>query len=508
MPHNEQQPDIPPPRLLNRGTIVDIFERVRRYVAGGGETRIGVRAWWRGELRWARNRVSLASDRRDVAISVMRGMHGAWVAKSTNQLDEAELVRIIRAAERETALAPRGVNLPEIDLPAPVLPYPQAAIWSDATYNVTAAQRGEIARTLAGIAEPEGMLSAGYLEVRAYESMSFNFGADDSAFPYPPTDSANRPPHAADGSIDTSDDLASRSKDGAYLRYTQAQCSMTVRHPKGTGSGWAGGSSFDWSAIDRSTLADRALKKCLASIDPVSVEPGRFTVILEPQAVAALVGSLVESLSRVAAEDGQGPFASQFDPSVDLWHSKLGMRVVDERVTIRHDPMHPDLGVLPFAGLAPVTWIERGILTNLSYDRNYALRSLNDNVGNPVRGGSSGHPSSFSMEGGSSSMEEMIASTVRGVLVTRFSQVNPIGGNSILVNGLTRDGLWLIEKGKIVKAIRNMYFVDSPLFVLNQLDQLGPAAPVFSPLEDGLAPAIVPSLKSRDFAFTAVADAI
>jgi predicted Zn-dependent protease len=117
------------------------------------------------------------------------------------------------------------------------------------------------------------------------------------------------------------------------------------------------------------------------------------------------------------------------------------------------------------------------------------------------------------MSGGETSMDEMIRSTRRGLVVTRFSNLRLLDqtGASMLSTGLTRDGLWLVENGKINKAVKNFRFTESPLFMLNSIEQLGVPVPVFRPTrhEGGkLTPAIVPPLKVRDFSFTSTIDAI
>jgi predicted Zn-dependent protease len=116
------------------------------------------------------------------------------------------------------------------------------------------------------------------------------------------------------------------------------------------------------------------------------------------------------------------------------------------------------------------------------------------------------------MSGGDTSIEEMIRTTKRGLLVTRFSNRRVLDPTSLLSSGLTRDGLWLIENGKISKSVKNFRFTESPLFVLNSIEQLGVPVPVFRPVRNphdaGLAPAIVPPLKVRDFSFTSMIDAV
>ncbi|HEU4643353.1 MAG TPA: metallopeptidase TldD-related protein, partial [Gemmatimonadaceae bacterium] len=178
-----------------------------------------------------------------------------------------------------------------------------------------------------------------------------------------------------------------------------------------------------------------------------------------------------------------------------------GARVVDERITISHDPADPLLGVVPFNEMdepyRPVTWIDHGVLATLSDYREHALSTRNEPLGNL-------NSRSYRMSGGETSVEEMIQSTRRGLLVTRFSDIMLLDESTVLATGLTRDGLWLVENGKISKAVKNLRFTESPLFVLNSIEQLGVPVPVFSPD----APAIVPPLKARDFSFTSVIDAV
>jgi predicted Zn-dependent protease len=468
-------------RILSKSECTSVAERVSRFARGGGETRVQILSWWNGELRWARNRVSLASDRRDIRVQVLRNVDRGSGAVSTNQLDDVSLEAAVRGAERGAALSLLGGRTAPGEAPAPpVAERPRTAIWSDATYTVTPDIRGEVARTLVGPAEAKGMLSAGYLEMRAGALMSVSSRRLDG--PYQPWDIP-------------------------YASWTQAQCSMTVRDVKGTGSGWAGLSGADWGMFDGLALASRALEKCLASRNPVALEPGRYTVILEPQAVADLMEIVVAIMLRSNAESGYGPWALAADDALHLWRTKLGLKVLDERISISHDPADPQQGILPEPWMQPVTWFDKGVLANLAYRRDYALQVLNEN---PALRGMTG----YRMSGGETSIDEMIRTTTRGLLVTRFSDIRGLDPTSLLATGLTRDGLWLIEHGKISKAVKNFRFTESPLFVLNSIDQLGVPVPVFRPVKDPyepesvLTPAIVPAIKARDFSFTSTIDAI
>ncbi|HEX7120596.1 MAG TPA: metallopeptidase TldD-related protein [Longimicrobiales bacterium] len=470
-------------RILSAEDCEGLLARAHAMAEGGGDTEIEVRCWWQGELRWARSRVSLSSDRRDVAVSVRRTLpNGTEGAVLTNQLDDASIEGAVRAAERASALgseAGRGIGYYP---PFPEYARPAAAVWSDATYGLTAEARGDVARALAAPAEAKGMLSAGYIEVRAGAHARIGTGFD-----------AQRPQgrHAV--------------WHQPYTRWTQARCSLTVRDASGAGSGWAGLSSYDWARVDPQALAARALEKCIASRNPVAIEPGRYTVILEPQAVADLVGILAKTFHETWAAPGRVWYLT-FDNALSLNRSKLGLKVVDERVTIRHDFADPDLGIVAryLESPKPVAWIENGVLTALGHDMSYEVRMLEGR--HALRSGIG-----FRMDGGETSVEEMIRTTQRGLLVTRFSNLDLLDEESLLSTGLTRDGLWLIENGKITKAVKNFRFTESPLFALNNIDQLGEPVRTLhaSTSEWGeLQPAIVPPLKIRDFSFTSTIDAI
>jgi predicted Zn-dependent protease len=468
--------------ILSREEMEHIIMRVRGYMQGGGDIGVHIYSWWNGELKWARNRATLACDRRNLTISIARSfLSESSGTVNTNQVDDASLEAAVRAAERIAKVrSERGRPSTWQNVDAPELPIPNPTIWSAATDELPEDQRGAISLTLMQDAEDRGLFSAGYLEVRAGAVGVWAPKGDVTGKPGWPLDST------------------------FYKSFTQAQCSMTVRHPKGKGSGWAGVSSYDWSLIDGKKLATQALDKCLASLDPVAIEPGRYTAILEPQAVYDMVRFI--KFDRPGAEQyGIGPFFHSVDPALSLYRTKLGLKIMDERITIQCDPLDPLLGTFPFPDQRPVTYVERGILKTLSYPRQYALRQLNENEG------ADGGPG-LKISGGTTTIDEMIATTKRGLLVSRLSNTALLDVNTVLLTGVTRDGLWLIENGKITKAVKNMRITESPLFILNQIQELGPPVPVFSPvLNPGipeLTPAIVPPLKVNDFSFTSIVDAI
>ena len=481
--HHDGEADVP--RFLSQDTCRALIAQVQ---ALGFTGAFGLSSQWRGDVRWARNRVTTARDWRTNDIGF--GDYGE------NQLDPASLRAMVLLIQHDRHDYPERQDFE----PRPFvwalgsLEYSHPHIWSEATYTQTPDARSTIANQLIDGAERAGMLSAGYLAVEARGT-------------------------------------ALHTEDGRYLYAPQtlAQCSLTVRDPEGTGSGWAGCSSYDWTRFDAQKLAEIALDKCLRSRHPVKIEPGRYTLIMEPQATfdfasVILRGGVPRFMDRANTEAGGlvMPFRASGSEVYPIgtwegqvqWHrTRIGERVLDERITITFDPRDPDLGVVPFSyyrlgggliegtdpgdPIEPVTWIDHGVLTNLSYGRRYALETLHEATGKPNTG-------AFRMSGGDTSIEEMIATTKRGLLVTRFWGLDEVDQQSMLCTGLTRDGLWLIEDGKISHPVMNLRFTESPLVAFNQVEQLGVPVPVFSPE----IPAVVPPVKVRDFSFTAVVDAV
>lgn len=460
-PHADPETD---DRFLSRAQCRALADRILALTTGGGRTRTGIYSVWTDSLRWARNVINVGGDTRITNIDVTRIIRRAVGRAVTNSMTVDALRSCVQRAEDFVLFNQENPDDYPEPIP-PVRPHANPTLWFARTVMDDDADRAAAIDAMIAPTEAAGALSAGYLEVAA-RGMSL---------------------------LDT-DGLT------RYYPYSTAQCSVTVRDPQGMGSGWAGVDWNDVARIDTARLAHIALDKCQRSRNPVAIEPGRYTAILEPQAVCDLVAPLMErALDRLPAERGQGPFA---DPSRPGW-SRLGQRVVDSRLTLSADPMDPDCGFVPFDGggepYPAIKWIENGVLRALSYDRGYGVRQLGQDAALP-------NSRAFRLSGmaNTSTIEEMIAGTTRGILVTRFNNVQLLDFDSMLMNGNTRDGLWLIERGKITKAIKNFRFTESPIFVLNNLDAIGIPQRVFRPS----APAVVPPLMVRDFSFTALIDAV
>ncbi|MGH7606399.1 MAG: metallopeptidase TldD-related protein, partial [Gemmatimonadales bacterium] len=222
---------------------------------------------------------------------------------------------------------------------------------------------------------------------------------------------------------------------------------------------------------------------------------------LEPTAAGNLLGRLAFSLNARSADEGRSFFAKRGGGN------KIGERVVDERVTLVSDPQDPDLLTTPFTDeglpVGRTVWIENGVLRNLAYDRFWADKQGRAPV--PFGGGFR-----LSAPADAATLEELIKTVERGLLVTRFWYIRGVDQRTLVYTGLTRDGVFLIERGEVTGAVNNFRFNESPVTMLNNLVAAGRPERV-SASESGSAggaAVVVPPLVVRDFNFTSVSEAV
>jgi len=289
--------------------------------------------------------------------------------------------------------------------------------------------------------------------------------------------------------------MGNNAKHFAYHKATNANYTLTVRTTDGTGSGWAGAEHPDWKQLDIAGVSSRAIDKARLSRNPVAIEPGRYTVILEPQAVGDLVQLIGFYADARSSDEGRSPFAKQGGGN------KIGDKIMDSRISLIADPFDPMVLSQPWDGdglpLGRQVFVDKGVLKELYYSRFWA-KKMNKQP--------TGAPTSFIMTGGTTSLDDMIKSTPRGVLVTRLWYLREVDPRTILYTGLTRDGTFLIENGKISKAIKNFRFNDSPLFMLNNVEAMG--RPVRLAGTEAGGAVVVPPIKVKDFNFTSLSDAV
>ena len=273
----------------------------------------------------------------------------------------------------------------------------------------------------------------------------------------------------------------------AYEERTEARFSLTVQADDATGWAAAAHRSIDHLKVQERTLT--AIEKAKRGADePKELEAGRYTVILEPAAVAGLLSWMLWMLDAKSFDKGTSPFVG-----------KLGQRIIDRRLTLRNQPDHADLLGSGFTsdGL-PVTesvWIEGGVLKQLMYDRFTAREHGIEPIATLESPCLSGERPTGAR------VSDLIRTTQRGILVTNFWYIRTVNPTDLTLTGMTRDGTFLVENGEIVTAVRNFRFHESPLRAFNQIDAITvPAEAVTSETGKLLAPA----MRIHNFNFSSV----
>ncbi|MEJ7812628.1 MAG: TldD/PmbA family protein [Gemmatimonadaceae bacterium] len=444
-------------RVISREDAQVLIERtIKRSRADAIVVSLG--SGYTGNTRFAANQMSTSGGVENANLSVTSSFGPKHAAVSTNDFSDEGLERAVEQSEALARLAPDD---PEAMPALPSQSYGGVDAYFESTASLTPEDRARAALTALEPARAARDLSAaGFLVT----------GASSSA-------------------------IGNKAGLFAYHRATNANYTLTVRTADGTGSGWAGAEHNDWSKLDVRALSERAIGKARLSRNPVAIEPGRYTVILEPQAVGDLVQLVGSYADARASDEGRSPFVKQGGGN------KIGEKIVDPRVTLISDPGDTEILARPFDGeglpLGRQVWIENGVLKQLYYSRFWARKQSRT---------ATGAPSSFKLLGGTSSLDEMIASTPRGILVTRLWYLREVDPRTILYTGLTRDGTFLIENGKISRAVKNLRFNESPLFMLNNIEALG--HPVRLAGTEAGGAVVMPPLKVRDFTFTSLSDAV
>ncbi|HEY7499980.1 MAG TPA: TldD/PmbA family protein [Vicinamibacterales bacterium] len=289
----------------------------------------------------------------------------------------------------------------------------------------------------------------------------------------------------------------------AYYQYAEASFILTCRTKDGGGSGWAGLTGIkDVSLIDATKLTEVAADKAVKSQKPRAIEPGRYTAILEPRANARFLSLMTNLFNARTAEGQVGNYFSGKQPGT----TKVGEKLFGDAFTLKSEIGNPILRQTPIGvdGMAakPVTWIEKGVLKNLAYDRAWARRQKKDPTPVTVN-------QSLVMEGTDTTVEQMIKTTKRGLLVTFFWYIRAVDPQTLLNTGMTRDGLFLIENGEIAGPVQNFRWNMSPLVGYNNITAIGKPVPIHTgEAYDGPGTALVPPVRIEDFFMTSISPAV
>ena len=406
--------------------------------------------------RFANNTIHQNVAEQMLSVSVRTVFDGRTARATTNKTDDDSLRRAVAASAALARSQPKNPDL----LPMPgAQRYAGVARYFPDTAGATPQDRAVAVARVTKLAEKNRQTAAGI----------FSTGASLTA--------------------------VANSK-GLFASYRQSRAEFSVTILETDSSGWAKASAPDRGQIDPLALARRAGEKAAASRHPKEVDPGRWTVILEPAAVLDLVGFLFYDFAGTAVLDQRSCFTN-----------RLGKHVLGENITIHDDVRHALQSGPPFDGEGlprqTVLLVDRGTPRNLVYSRATAQKMKAKPTGHglplPTQDGEA--PLNLVFAGGTTPVETMIATTDRGVLLTRLWYIREVDPYEKILTGMTRDGSFLIENGKISTGIRNFRFNQNILEMLSSVGQMSPA--VRAAGEESFE-MVVPAMKVRDFHFTEV----
>ena len=448
--------------LLTEKDARTICEKLLSYVTVD-DASVGVSSENYGHLRFAQNAFTTSGARENVSVGVTVWINNKRGAASTNEVDDESLKATVALAEQLARISPVDREyMPTLSKQT----YKPVNAYAEATSNISVTSRAKTINDVIGACEKAKVVGAGF--------------------------------HQARGTAG-----ASMTKNGNFIydRSSLVSLSTTARTPDGTSSGYFLRNHFDVAKLDTTRVANEAIRKALDSREPRVLEPGVYPAILEPQAVADLLGFFAFSFDARSAEEGRSPF------SAPNGKTKLGEKVFDERINIYSDPWHPDLPGSPGAqGGIPaqkIYLVRNGVVENLIYSRFWAKQKGKEPTPGPVN-------SIIESSAAPVSLEDMIRSMDRGLLLGRFWYVRGLDPRTVSQTGLTRDGIWYIEKGKIQYPVKNFRFNQSVMQLLapGNVDMIGKSERVGNSEGQGGNAALLPALKVKEFHFSSQSESV
>lgn len=409
-----------------------------------------------GLTRFASSHIHQNTWREDVEFRVVAVVEGTKTGVAVTHSLEPEAVR--RAAEDAVAIArltPGDADFPGL---APPTTYPQKHGFDDATAAATPADRADaVRRALSEV--PGTMEAAGYVETVA-------------------------------------DEVLIMSTTGVQAFDRSSRAGISVLAMTDDSSGYAERLEHKLSDLDATALASRSVDKAERSRNPQPVDPGAYTVILEPAAVSTLMQFL-----------GYLGFGGKaFLEERSFMAGRIGDKLASELITIVDDPIADDSLGLPFdfegVPAQRVILIDRGVARGMVWDRRTAGKAGVESTGHalPPPNSYGPIPLNLRMEPGTDTLEDMVASTERGLLVTRFHYSNVVNEKETVLTGMTRDGTFLISDGRIEHGLKNLRYTQNALDALSNVEAVGDRTEISTELFFGGSRA--PALKIRDFKFS------
>jgi predicted Zn-dependent protease len=442
--------------MLSRDEALRICDVVLAHAksAGAEDAAVSLQSSVESHARFADNRITTSGRGDDLDISVTVWVGRRRGAATGNDPGEEALKRLSEEAVQIARVSP--VHREYVPTLGP-LEYAESRGFAASTADVDPIARAKALEAVLGACRAAKVTGAGFHTARASAAAAA-------------TANGNR----------------------RYFRSSEAGMSVTARSEDGTGSGYFAGDHFDLARLETKRIAEEAVGKAVRSRQPKPIEPSTYPVILEPQAVSDLIGFLTAGFDARTADEGRSAFSGKDGKT------RLGEKLFNERLNLYSDPMHAEMPAAPGTDegipAARVSLVKAGVLETLRYSRFWAQEKKRDPTPGPVN---------YIIEGTQPvAIDDMIKGMERGLLISRFWYVRLVDPRTIVLTGLTRDGLWWIDKGRISHPVRNLRFNQSVLGMLApwNVDAIG--AP------QRLSPMMVPALKLNAFTFTSVSDAI
>jgi PmbA protein len=416
---------------------------------------------WSGLTRFAESAIHQSTAKEDTALRVRAVSQGRVGIAATNDLSKKGAEEAARnALELAKVAAPdpmfAGVT-PPTDIPQ------RANGYDEPTAEATPHQRAETVAELIGHAG-KGFHAAGAFETQASEVA-----------------------------------LANTEGHFCYAPSTQTTLTTVVSGGAG-GTGFAEITASGIEQVDATAVGRRAFEKAKDSQDRGDLEPGHYEVVLEPAAVATLLGFLAYlGFGGRSIAEGRSCFSG-----------RIGERLMSERVSIYDDAQSPLTIALPFdfegSPKRRVELVDGGVVRGGVHDRRSAKQAGTESTGHalPPPNPEGPFPLNLFLEPGESSLDEMIGATQRGLLVTRFHYSNIVHPMEAIITGMTRDGTWLIEDGEVKQPVKNFRFTQSIVEALRNVEQVGSETELAS--EFFFSSSRVPALRISSFQFTGKSD--
>ena len=468
--------------MYSREEIKTLVDKVLDMAKGDGVD-LTFEGGERAGTRFANSSITtnLVQYDQQLTINIRRGQKQG--SASTRELDDESLKAAVDEAAEAAERARDNPNLP------PLVKGPQDYIAVDAVAPATAGfgpgERAAWVKQSIDICEKKGVLAAGYIP-KAYQT----------------------------NCVANSEGLF------GYYQYAETGFILTCRTASGGGSGWAGiTGAKDLAQVNVGELSEIAANKALKSQKPKAIEPGRYTTIIEPRPMARLLSTMMSAFNAAGGSGGFGGFGGgggggggfNFGgvgrPFVNADGTpKIGQKLFSDSFTLKSDIGNAVLRQTPMmndgSAAKPVTWVEKGALKNLYYDAATARRQkVEKSPATPAM--------SLVVEGSNQTIDQMVKSTRRGLLVTFFWYLRPVDTLTLLNTGMTRDGLFLIENGEITGPVQNFRWNMSPLVAFANISAIGKPVPIHTgEAYDGPGTALVPPVRVEDFYMTSVSPAV